>query len=282
MTSETAGDIPPPVWVWGVPLAPLTFAETLDHVERLIREGTPRYFITANLHYAMLTAREPRLDAVNRGAAFVLADGMPLVWASRWRPRRLPERVTGSDLVPALCDLAARKGYRVFFLGGAPEVAAELGPRLQERFPGLQVAGIEAPPFRPLTAAEQAALFDRIRAARPDLLFVAFGQPKGEIWIAEHHKSLGVPASVQVGATVDFLAGRVPRAPRLVQRVGMEWAYRLYREPGRLARRYWDNGLFALRMLIRDAASYRRRGGDSFSRETPASAREERSPESRG
>src|SRR5262249_11148282 len=149
-------------------------------------ERTPRYFITANLHYAMLTAREPALDPVNRGAAFILADGMPLVWASRFRPRRLPERVTGSDLGPALCERAAQKGYRVFFLGGAPDVAEELGPRLRTRFPGLQVVGIEAPPFRPLTAEEQAGLFNRIRAARPDLLFVAFGQPKGERWIAEH------------------------------------------------------------------------------------------------
>jgi N-acetylglucosaminyldiphosphoundecaprenol N-acetyl-beta-D-mannosaminyltransferase len=258
MTSDSAGDLPPPVWVWGLPLAPLNFAEALAHTERLIRERVPRYVITANLHYAMLTAHEPRLDAVNRGAAFIVADGMPLVWASRLQPRRLPERVTGSDMVPALCSLAAARGYRVFFLGGAPDVAADLGPRLQERFHGLQVAGIEAPPFRPLTAVEQAELFDRIRAARPDLLFVAFGQPKGELWIAEHHRTLGVPVSIQVGATVDFLAGRVPRAPRWQQRLGLEWVYRLYQEPGRLARRYLDNGLFALRMAVRDAANYRR------------------------
>jgi N-acetylglucosaminyldiphosphoundecaprenol N-acetyl-beta-D-mannosaminyltransferase len=257
MTSDRAGELPPPVWERGLPLAPLTFAEALSHTEWFIREGVPRYVITANLHYAMLTARDRRLDAVNRGAAFIVADGMPLVWASRWQPRRLPERVTGSDMVPALCSLAAERGYRVFFLGGAPDVAAELGPRLQERFPGLQVAGIEAPPFRPLTSAEQADLFDRIRTARPDLLFVAFGQPKGEMWIAEHHRTLGVPVSIQVGATVDFLAGRVPRAPRWQQRLGLEWVYRLYQEPGRLARRYFDNALFALRMMVSDAANYR-------------------------
>jgi N-acetylglucosaminyldiphosphoundecaprenol N-acetyl-beta-D-mannosaminyltransferase len=258
MTAPTTAP-PPPVWVWGLPLAPLTFAEALAETERLVLRREPCYLITANLHYAMLTAQDRRLDPVNRGAAMVLADGMPLVWASRLQPRRLPERVTGSDMVPALCALAAQKGYRVFFLGGAPDVVAALAPRLQERFPGLQVAGIESPPFRPLTPDERKALFDRIRASRPDFLFVAFGQPRGELWIAEHYHTLGVPVSVQVGATVDFLAGRVKRAPRVVQRLGMEWAYRLYREPSRLARRYWENGLFALRMAVRSAAEYRRR-----------------------
>src|SRR4051812_44615649 len=141
-----------PVWVWGLPLAPVTFGQAIDRIEALIKAGVPAYFITANLHYAMLTAGDPRLSPVNRGAAFVLADGMPLVWASRWRPRRLPERVAGSDLVPALCERAARRGYRVFLLGGPPGVAEEAGCQLCARFPGLQVVGVECPPFRELSA----------------------------------------------------------------------------------------------------------------------------------
>jgi N-acetylglucosaminyldiphosphoundecaprenol N-acetyl-beta-D-mannosaminyltransferase len=240
------------LWVWGLPLAPLTFEQTLDRVEELIRAGTPSYFITANLHYAMLTDEDPRLEAVNRGAALVLADGMPLVWASRWRAARLPERVAGSDLVPALCARAAQRGYRVFLLGGAPEVGAEAARNLGARFPGLQIVGVESPPFRPLSPQEQTQLVARIRAARPDLLFVAFGQPRGELWLAEHCQALGVPVSVQIGATLDFLAGRVPRAPRWLQRLGLEWAYRLYQEPARLARRYGSNLLFALKSVTRD------------------------------
>jgi len=249
---DSQQEIPRPLWVWGLPLSPVTFPQALDAVERLIRAGRPSYFITANLHYAMLTDQDPRLDAVNRGAALVLADGMPLVWASRWRPARLPERVAGSDLVPALCERAARRGYRVFLLGGAPEVGAEAARRLCERFPGLQIVGVESPPFRPLSAQEQAELVARVRAARPDLLFVAFGQPRGEFWLAEHYQALGVPVCAQVGATLDFLAGRVPRAPRWLQRLGLEWVYRLYQEPARLARRYANNLLFAFKMLARD------------------------------
>jgi N-acetylglucosaminyldiphosphoundecaprenol N-acetyl-beta-D-mannosaminyltransferase len=244
---------PPTVPVWGVPFAPLTFRQTLEEVEELIACGSPSYFITANVHYAMLTASDPRLDEVNRNAAFVVADGMPLVWATFGRSQRLPERVAGSDLLPALCEQAAAKGHRVYFLGGAPGVGAEAAARLRARFPALQVVGVASPPFRPLTAEEHARLIADVRAAEPDLLFVAFGQPKGEMWVAENCATLGVPVCVQVGASLDFAAGRVPRAPRWVQRAGLEWVYRLYQEPRRLLYRYLCNGLFVLRMVARDA-----------------------------
>jgi N-acetylglucosaminyldiphosphoundecaprenol N-acetyl-beta-D-mannosaminyltransferase len=259
MSVAVAPSLPAPVWIWGLPLAPLTFEQTLDAVEELIKSGEPHYFITANLHYAMLTAEDTRLPAVNEEAAFILADGMPMVWASRWQPRPLPERVAGSDLVPALCERAAERGYRVFLLGGAPGVAEEAGRQLLRRFPGLALVGVEAPPFRPLSSEEQAQLLARIRDARPDMLFVAFGQPKGEVWLAKHYKELGVPACVQIGATLDFLAGRVRRAPRWIQRLGFEWAYRLSREPTRLATRYGSNFLFVARMLLRDVFGSRRR-----------------------
>ncbi len=240
-----------PVQVWGVPLMPYTFAQALDQFDRLIQSGQPHYVITANVHYAMLTEKH-NLEALNQGAAFILADGMPLVWASRWRQRRLPERVAGSDLIWALCTRAAERGYRVFLLGGAPGVGEEAAKRLRDRFPSLQVVGIECPPFRPLTPEEQAEMIGRIRQARPDLLFVAFGQPKGEQWIAEHLAELSVPVCMQVGASLDFVAGRVPRAPRLIQRIGLEWAYRLYREPRRLLLRYVANAWFVFRRVVRD------------------------------
>jgi|SRR5947209_6157567 len=241
---------PPPVEVWGLPLAPLTMAETLDLIDHWIEDRTPRYVITANVHYAMLADRDPRLGPVTRGADLVLADGMPLVWAARGR---LPERVAGSDLVPALCARAAERGYRVFLLGAAPGVADEAAANLQARFPGLTIAGTLAPPFRGLMPAETASLIDTVRSARSDLLFVALGQPKGELWVAEHHRDLGVPVTMQIGATLNFMAGRVSRAPRWLQRAGLEWAYRLLLEPRRLGGRYLSNGLFVLRMLLTSA-----------------------------
>lgn len=252
MGTDVSQHSPEPVWVWGLPLSPLTFPESIDAVDRMIQERKPGYFITANLHYAMLTAHEPRLADVNRQAALILADGMPLVWASRWRGRRLPERVAGSDMVPALCERAAQRGYRVFLLGGAPGIADEAARRMCERFPNLQIAGIEVPPFRKLEASEEAAMLERIRTSRADILFAAFGQPKGEFWIADHCEQLGVPACVQIGASLDFLAGKVSRSPRWIQRIGFEWAYRLSREPKRLTKRYAQNAVFAIRKLIGD------------------------------
>ena len=147
-----------PVWVWGVPFAPLTLAETVATVGHLIEAGGPAYFITANTHYAMLTESYPDLRPINTRAAFIVADGSPLVWASRWQGSPLPERVAGADLILTLSAEAARKGYRLFFLGGGEGVAEEAARRLHIRYPDLQVVGTECPPFRELTAEEQAAL----------------------------------------------------------------------------------------------------------------------------
>ena len=243
-----------PVWVWGIPFAPFTLAETLAAIDDLIKTGRPAYFITANTHYAMLTESDASLRAINARAAFILADGAPLVWASRLQGSPLPERVAGSDLIYELSATAARKGYRLFFLGGAEGVAEEAARRLGVRYPGLQVVGTECPPFRELTDREQDALIARIRSTGPDILFVAFGQPKGERWIDRHLAELGVPVSVQVGASLDFAAGRVRRAPRWMQKAGLEWAFRLGLEPTRLFARYARNAWFIASMILRELA----------------------------
>jgi N-acetylglucosaminyldiphosphoundecaprenol N-acetyl-beta-D-mannosaminyltransferase len=244
------------VCVWGLPLAPVTFDQTLDRIDGLIAAGRPAFFITANLNYAMLTDADDRLKRVNEKAAFLVADGMPLVWWSRLGPRPLPERVAGADLIYGMCERAARRGHRVYFLGAAPGVADEAATILRQRYPGLQVVGVECPPFRPLTEAEEAEQTARIRAARPDILIVAFGQPRGELWVADRVDRLGVPAAVQVGATLDFVAGRVRRSPRWMQKTGVEWTYRLAQEPRRLAGRYFGNLVFLLKAVF--AARFRR------------------------
>jgi N-acetylglucosaminyldiphosphoundecaprenol N-acetyl-beta-D-mannosaminyltransferase len=238
------------VWVWGVPFAAITLAEAVATVSELIRDGRPSYFITAPTHYAMLTEQYPDLQAINDRAAFIVADGKPLVWASRMRGTPLPERVAGSDLIFHLCEEAARQGFRVFLLGGGEGVAEEAARRLVELYPGLQIVGTECPPFREPTAEEEEALLGRIRRAAPDILFVAFGQPKGERWIIRHYESLGVPVSVQVGASLDFAAGRVRRAPRWMQKSGLEWVFRLSLEPRRLAGRYARNAWFIFRRMV--------------------------------
>jgi N-acetylglucosaminyldiphosphoundecaprenol N-acetyl-beta-D-mannosaminyltransferase len=247
-----------PAWVWGLPLTPLTRAQAAEAVMGLIEAGRPSYFITANTHYAMLTAERPELRRVNDRAAFLLADGAPLVWASRRGPTPLPERVAGSDLVYDLCERAARLGHGVYLLGGAEGVADEAARRLVSLYPGLRVVGTACPAPGSLAGDGCRRLIAEVRAARPGLLMVALGQPKGELWLAEHLDELGVPACVQVGATLDFVAGRVRRAPRPIQKVGLEWAFRIYTDPARLAPRYAKNALFLLGNVARELAGGRR------------------------
>ncbi len=235
--------------VWGLPLAHLDTDETLDLVDRLVRSGRPGFFITANLHYARLTAGSQYLRELNERAAFITADGMPLVWQARWQGQPLPERVAGSDLVDLLCKQAASQGHRVFFLGGADGVAREAARQLKERYPLLAVAGVAAPAFREMSAEDHEALVGRIRSARPDILFAALGQPKGEVWLDRHRETLGVPACVQIGASLDFIVGEARRAPRWMQRSGLEWFHRMATDPRRLAPRYLRDAMFLLKAV---------------------------------
>ena len=240
---------PETVEVLGLPLARVTVAQTLEMIDHLIAERKPSFFITANLHYAKLCEKYPELYEVNKKAAFVVADGMPLVWSS-WFKRKnqhLPERVTGADGIFHLSHLAAEHGYRLFLLGAAPAIAVRASESLKHRFPGLNVVGIETPMLSELDEEGEKKLIEKIRAAKPDILFAALGQPKGEIWLSRHVEELGIPVSVQIGASLDFAAGRLSRAPRWMQRIGCEWLYRLYQEPKRLFRRYLTDAMFLLR-----------------------------------
>ncbi len=244
------------VRIWGLPLARLGLRQTVDAVGLLVERRRPSLFITANLQYAMLSSHDPRLAAVNRTAAFLVADGMPMVWYSRLVGRPLPERVAGSDLIYALCHRAAQRGHRVFFLGGQPGAAADAATTLSWMYPGLQVAGVEAPQLDSFSPEEHRALAGRIRDARPDVLFAALGQPKGELWLAQYLDALEVPACVQVGASFDFVAGRAARAPRWMQRIGLEWLHRLIGDPRRLGPRYAKNAWFLAKAVIGDVAAW--------------------------
>jgi N-acetylglucosaminyldiphosphoundecaprenol N-acetyl-beta-D-mannosaminyltransferase len=254
--APVAVPLPPPVWLWGVPFAPLTFRESIDQLECLILGGKPSYVITLNLHTMMLVHQNEAFRKVVVASAFNVADGMPLIWATRYRPRPLPERVAGSDLAPELCKLAAARGYRVYFLGAGPGTADAAARRLRAQYPGLKIVGTESPPFRPMTSEENAAFVNLIRAARPDILFASFSQPRGDFWVRDNYQAIGAPLCLQIGATLDFLAGRVPRAPRWMQKFGLEWAYRLYREPRRLLFRYTENMAFLMRRVGRDLAAW--------------------------
>lgn len=238
--------------VWGTDFARLNMQQTLDLTEQIIRRGQPEYFVTANLNYLMLTEQFPRLVEVNARSAAVIADGQPIVSRSRATDKPLPCRVAGSDMIVELARLSADKGFRMFFLGAAPGVAQAAAAELTRQFPALQVAGCCSPPFRQLTAAERSELLSTIRTSRTDILLVAFGQPKGELWIYDNLSELHVPLSIQLGASFDFLAGTARRAPTVWQWLGAEWLYRALSDPRRLGPRYARNLLFFGKLKIAD------------------------------
>lgn len=249
-----------PVAIMGVPFDHLTTDQAIERIDAMIAARRPHYVVTANVDFLVQAHRDVELRRILLEADLMLCDGTPLLWASRWLGNPLPERVAGSDLAPALLRSAAEKGHRVFLLGAAEGVAAAAAERIGAQYPKLKVVGHYAPPFSALLEMDHAEIVRRVQAAKPDLLLVSFGCPKQEKWIAMHHRSLGVPVAIGVGATLDFLAGRIPRAPDWMRRTGTEWLYRLALEPKRLYRRYADDLRTFFPTLARQALWLRARG----------------------
>lgn len=230
-----------PVALLGIPFDPVTLPEAVDRIDAMIAADSPHYVVTANVDFLVQAQRDTELRRILVDADLVLCDGTPLVWASRWLGNSLPGRAAGSDLVPLLLQRAAVRGWKIFILGGATGVADKAAAHIAGAYPTLPPIARYSPPFRPLELMDHADIAARIAAAKPDLLLVSFGCPKQEKWISRNYRTLGVPVAVGVGATVDFLAGQVRRAPRWMQRTGLEWLFRLGQEPKRLFRRYADD-----------------------------------------
>lgn len=223
--------------VAGIPIDDMTMDEALDRVEEFIASGQPHQIATVNADFVVKAWDDPELRYILQVADMLTPDGMPLVWGARLLGVPLEGRVTGADMVPALAEMGARKGWRFYFLGARPGIAARAAEILTERYPGLQVVGVYSPPVSPVVEMDP-VIVDQIREARPDILLVAFGNPKQEKWIHMHRADLGVPVAIGIGGTLDFIAGETRRAPQWMQRTGMEWLFRLLQEPRRLWRRY--------------------------------------------
>jgi N-acetylglucosaminyldiphosphoundecaprenol N-acetyl-beta-D-mannosaminyltransferase len=229
------------VAILGVPFHQTTLPGAVDSIAAMVAEGGTHYVVTPNVDFLVKAQRDPELRRILVHADLVLCDGKPIVWASHLLSGILPSRVAGSDLTPLLLDRAAAKGWRLFLLGGSPAIAAEAARRIALTHPTLQAVAHYSPPYAPLDEMDNAEIFERIRAAKPDIMLVCFGCPKQEKWISRNLLFLDVPVMIAAGATVDFLAGSVARAPTWMRRSGTEWVFRLIQEPRRLARRYADD-----------------------------------------
>jgi N-acetylglucosaminyldiphosphoundecaprenol N-acetyl-beta-D-mannosaminyltransferase len=241
--------------VLGCPVDRLTFEETVAEAERVVAERGFAQHVCVNEAKLVSLRRDPRLQEVVAACELVSPDGVPVVWASRLLGDPLPERVNGTDLMERLLADAEERGWSVYVLGAERDVLEQAMARLRERHPRLRIAGYRDGWF---ADTEAAAVADEVRAAAPDLLFVAISSPRKELWLAEHGRDLGVPFVMGVGGSVDIVAGVTRRAPRWMQRSGLEWLFRLAQEPRRLGRRYVVTNTQFLALVGRELIRKRR------------------------
>ena len=232
--------LPAPAYVLGVRVDRVSQLQALDLVDQMIAlfraSGNTlpcQQIVTVNTEFVMAAQKNIEFRQTINNAALVVADGIGVVWATRFVGFPTPERITGTDTLVALAKRCAERGYRLYLLGAAPGVAEQTGVCLQSLAPGLQIAGTYA---GTPALAEEDAIIERIHAASTDVLCVAYGAPSQEFWIYRNLPRLPAAVAIGVGGAYDFLSGRQRRAPRAMQRIGLEWLYRFYREPWRWKR----------------------------------------------
>ncbi|HAV35197.1 MAG TPA: glycosyltransferase [Massilia sp.] len=229
----------------------LSMEETLVRIEEFIRSGKPHQHVVVNVDKLVKASRDPELRRIVNECALVNADGMPVVWASRLLGKPLKERVAGIDLFEALMRRAGEKGWRVFLLGARADVVALVAATYSRRYPQLAIAGWRDGYWK---ASEEAQVAEQVRASGADLLFVAISSPKKEQFLGRWQAEMKIPFAMGVGGTFDVAIGRVRRAPRWMQRAGLEWFYRFLQEPRRMFRRYFIDDMAFIWLFIKEAA----------------------------
>lgn len=225
----------------GAPISVVSLPKVLSIFERWIGDDRDRIVLLRDVHGAMRARSDPAVRDVQDEAELVLPDGMPIVWAVRLTGQDSISRVCGIDLFPAACEHGVAHGWRHYLYGASPGVAEKLARMMRERYPGIEIVGSDCPPFRPLTPEEDEEACAKIRAARPDFVWVSLSTPKQDLWMRAHRGKCGGATMVGVGGAFEINAGLIPRAPLWMQHSGLEWLYRLWQEPGRLAQRYFKS-----------------------------------------
>jgi N-acetylglucosaminyldiphosphoundecaprenol N-acetyl-beta-D-mannosaminyltransferase len=246
--------------ILGVQLTAQPFNVAIDRLLAAVAERGHLRAHFCTVHSLVESTKDRSLAAAFASAQMVCTDGMPLVWVARRRGATTAERVAGPDVMLALCDRGRAAGLRHYLVGGGPGTAEILAERLGARFPGLDIAGTSAPPFRPLTRAEDDDLVDRINSSGASVVWIGLGAPKQELWAADHEARLHAPLVLPVGAAFDFHSGRLRRAPAWLRRFGLEWLFRVAMEPRRLARRYIKTNAQFLYLIAREEFARRRIG----------------------
>ncbi|MCR4418634.1 MAG: WecB/TagA/CpsF family glycosyltransferase [Clostridia bacterium] len=243
----------------GIPFDAVTLDDCVERIAAFVSSGGWHLVVPVNTDVLVLACRDATLSEIITAADLVLADGMPIVVASRVLGSPLPARVTGSDLTLELCRRSAELGLRLFLLGAGPGVAEAAKRRAEKRYPGVQIVGTYSPSRRELEDdGASAKIVAMVNKSAANVLLAAFGAPRQEKWLWRHRTQLETPVNIAVGAAIDFLAGRVRRAPAWMQRAGLEWLYRLLREPRRLSYRYLVRDPYFVTLLAREWLTRRR------------------------
>ncbi|MBS5950622.1 MAG: WecB/TagA/CpsF family glycosyltransferase [Clostridium sp.] len=230
----------------------LTMEESIQKIEELIDKRQPSYVVTPNVDHIVKLEYDIEFKEVYENADLILTDGMPLVWISKILNTPIKEKVSGSDLFPKLCDISAKKGYSIFLLGAAEGVAIKAAENLEVKYSGLKIAGIYSPSYGfEKDNDEVEKIISIIKEAKPDILAVGLGAPKQEKFIYKYKDALGVPVSLAIGASIDFEAGNVERAPLWMQKSGLEWFYRFIKEPKRMFKRYFVDDLKIIKVYLK-------------------------------
>ncbi len=240
------------ILLMGCKIDNLTMQETLDRIAGFIRTGMPHQHVVVNVDKLVKASRSPGLRRIINACALVSVDGMPVVWAARLLGTPLKERVAGIDLFDALMRRAAQSGWRVFLLGARAEVVAGVAALYTNKLPGLTICGWRDGYWQ--DAQEEAQVAEQIRASRADLLFVAISSPQKEQFLDRHQGAMRVPFAMGVGGSFDVVVGKVKRAPRWMQRAGLEWFYRFLQEPRRMFRRYFLEDTAFVWLLFKEMA----------------------------
>ena len=241
----------------------LTMQETLKVIEELIQKNKNAYVVTPNVDHIVQLDTDKELQAVYENASLILTDGKPLMWIAKWYGTPIKEKISGSDLFPLLCKMSAEKGYKMFFLGAAEGVAAKAAENFSERYKGLQVVGTYSPPYGfEKNQIEMDKIKEMVKKSAPDILIVGLGCPKQEKFMYYNCQNFGVPISFGLGASLDFEAGNVKRAPKWMANHGLEWLFRITQDPKRMAKRYLLNDMKIFALMFK----YWRRDNGSISK----------------
>ena len=243
----------PSISVLLTPVHATSYQDACDRIQTWGASKTSCYIVAANVHVVMTAYWQPSYRQILNNAALVTPDGMPLVWAMRLLGANRQKRVYGPDLMMAWCDRAAHLGLPIYLYGSTEPILQKLASKLKQSFPGLAIAGSHAPPFRPLTPAEETADIERIHLSGASVVFISLGCPKQEQWMARQQGKLAA-VMIGVGAAFSFHSGEVSQAPRWLMKLGLEWLYRFCKEPRRLWRRYLINNpafltLFGIQLI---------------------------------